>query len=711
MSTIKTLLNELKYKERLNELEDQINEKTIEHIKLLKDDYANAIDKILNTLEKELTSGSSLSDMEEEWDRTKAKADKYYDTVEGLYQIQTLSNKLTQDINKASLSGQKELQKAHDREIAFLREKKNLTEYDVKAAEARYQITLKEIALQEAQQAKNSMKLVRDANGNWTYQYVANQDDIKAKEQDLLDAYNNLYNLANDAYRSNIDSLLALNKDYLAAAKEIALDGSLTDEERVIKLEKLRDRYLEDYKILVAENKQYTDDLSIAYGTALASIVQQNTDNLSNLTDIEQKFIISINDEGLADFNALKQWFDTELSPDAGEDSLKAKMVKLMQQGYEGWNAEIAKMTDPTYAGSTVNAISKSIKDINDVIGKKNLELNKLSILVDNPVISNEEAIRTAYNTLDQDIKDIGFNITATLPTIKLDLSEEQKKLNDLAGEWNGVANEAQSAINKYSAFAGLTNPPPKNLAINLYYNDETLIPPNLPTLTQYVNLVYTGEEPDTTPTIGQKDLPLLTPSASDRGQLEIFDEDGNLQIDPNANKPTDSKPRCKYVITSSPNGQPAGPGAVWMKDVTTGKVIAVTALDWETKYKFETYDTGGYTGDWGNSSGRLAVLHKKELILNQSDTANILSAVSAIRSISGLNNSINEAMMQGISRMMLEMTGMKANANYNTQSSQSIGDTIYEIHAEFPDANDVNSIREAILSLPNLASQRVLKY
>ena len=129
------------------------------------------------------------------------------------------------------------------------------------------------------------------------------------------------------------------------------------------------------------------------------------------------------------------------------------------------------------------------------------------------------------------------------------------------------------------------------------------------------------------------------------------------------------------------------------------------------SQHMISTYDTGGYTGDWNSTSGRIAVLHQKELVLNQSDTANILSAVSAIRSIAGLNNSINEAMMQGISRMMLEMTGMKANVNYNTEASQSAGDTIYEIHAEFPDANDVNSIREAILSLPNLASQKVLKY
>jgi hypothetical protein len=36
------------------------------------------------------------------------------------------------------------------------------------------------------------------------------------------------------------------------------------------------------------------------------------------------------------------------------------------------------------------------------------------------------------------------------------------------------------------------------------------------------------------------------------------------------------------------------------------------------------TFDTGGYTGEW-DSSGRLAVLHQKEIVLNAHDTENFL--------------------------------------------------------------------------------------
>ena len=48
-------------------------------------------------------------------------------------------------------------------------------------------------------------------------------------------------------------------------------------------------------------------------------------------------------------------------------------------------------------------------------------------------------------------------------------------------------------------------------------------------------------------------------------------------------------------------------------------------------------YDTGGYTGTWHDNDGKIAILHEKELVLNQEDTKNILDSVKILRSISGL--------------------------------------------------------------------------
>jgi hypothetical protein len=40
---------------------------------------------------------------------------------------------------------------------------------------------------------------------------------------------------------------------------------------------------------------------------------------------------------------------------------------------------------------------------------------------------------------------------------------------------------------------------------------------------------------------------------------------------------------------------------------------------------------TGMYTGEWGKE-GRVAILHEKELVLNQNDTANMLKMLELTR-------------------------------------------------------------------------------
>jgi hypothetical protein len=125
------------------------------------------------------------------------------------------------------------------------------------------------------------------------------------------------------------------------------------------------------------------------------------------------------------------------------------------------------------------------------------------------------------------------------------------------------------------------------------------------------------------------------------------------------------------------------------------------------------SFDSGGYTGDWENYSGKMAILHEKELVLNKDDTANFLSGISMLRDMSNLNGSINGAITQAVANMINMLghpkTNIGANTVINESTSSSEGDT-FNIYADFPNANDVNEIREALLSLPNLASQYVAR-
>lgn len=95
-----------------------------------------------------------------------------------------------------------------EEEVAALQEKDKLTQYDIDRAERKYQIALKQIALEEAQQNKSTMRLRRDSQGNYSYQFVEDQNETDKLRDELSDLYNQLYNFDLDHYKDNLNQIL-----------------------------------------------------------------------------------------------------------------------------------------------------------------------------------------------------------------------------------------------------------------------------------------------------------------------------------------------------------------------------------------------------------------------------------------------------------------------------------------------------------------------
>ena len=109
-----------------------------------------------------------------------------------------------------------------------------------------------------------------------------------------------------------------------------------------------------------------------------------------------------------------------------------------------------------------------------------------------------------------------------------------------------------------------------------------------------------------------------------------------------------------------------------------------------------QRFATGGYTGEWG-SSGKLAILDEKELILNQSDTANMLSAIQ-------LTREIMNAIDIGANYASLGFGNLVA-ASLRDNNKEVLEQNVH-ITAEFPNVNDHNEIELALRNLTNTASQ-----
>ena len=119
--------------------------------------------------------------------------------------------------------------------------------------------------------------------------------------------------------------------------------------------------------------------------------------------------------------------------------------------------------------------------------------------------------------------------------------------------------------------------------------------------------------------------------------------------------------------------------------------------------------DTGMYTGTVDDA--KLAFLHEKELVLNASDTENILSAVGMIRSIpDDVFASIGRALSgEGLAAMAL-MGQRLSVPSVSAAGPADFNQTLTISEVNFPNVTSSREIVEAFENLTNDAAQWVMR-
>ena len=104
---------------------------------------------------------------------------------------------------------------------------------------------------------------------------------------------------------------------------------------------------------------------------------------------------------------------------------------------------------------------------------------------------------------------------------------------------------------------------------------------------------------------------------------------------------------------------------------------------------------TGMYTGSWNGpdieENGKLAFLHQKELVLNASDTENMLSAVKLIREISRTIDL----------QALISSQGIGALLPGSINSTNNVLDQNVHIEAHFPNVTNHSELEEAFPNIP----------
>ena len=306
-------LTELEKKE-YEALEEQIQDTretllstTQEALETIRSTYENTINGIADDLDNFMAgSAGSLSYLQEQYEQFQEEQEQYVSTTKELYEVSKLNRDIEGSIADATSKASKEALKALQEKINKQSELNQLTEYDLQMNQLEYQLLLARINLEETKNAKDVVRLTRDDNGNYAYRYTANQDKIDEAAQKYEDVLQQINELTVERISDTEQKLVNAMANYKEKFVEIATDYTLTEEERLMKLEELTNNFSKNMQYIQEQNQIATDNLAtnqemIAdyYGASMSEITSSTAgnvnDNIQSMMNKTQEYIEYMN--------------------------------------------------------------------------------------------------------------------------------------------------------------------------------------------------------------------------------------------------------------------------------------------------------------------------------------------------------------------------------------------------------------------------------
>ena len=236
----------------------------------LQEEFENSIDTMAKTFEERVSAinsngesmFTSFAQFQEAYSYFQEQQDQYLSTAQEMLNINKLNRNIEQSMEDAVTKTGKARLEALQKEIKARSEAGKLSQYDLDMMNLQYELVLKKNALEEAQNAKDTVRLTRDEHGNMAYQYTANEDNVAKAEQEYEDVLAQINDLSTNRQSELLSQFADAEAQYAQQLAEIAKDTSLSYEERQARMEQLAAQYKDRLLYLQEQYSQATSDLT-----------------------------------------------------------------------------------------------------------------------------------------------------------------------------------------------------------------------------------------------------------------------------------------------------------------------------------------------------------------------------------------------------------------------------------------------------------------
>lgn len=586
----------------------------------------------------------SMSQLQEAFDRKSDLADQYLDDYEKIYQFSKLNRDIENSIDSTSnVKAKKELLELQSKINAYEEAGTEISEYQMQQLQQEYELKKAQIELEEASDAKSQVKMQRDSEGNYSYVYTANSDDVAKAEQNYEDKLHAMQQ-SNAEYINDLQSnMIQMEQDYQDKVKEIMTDTSLTAEERMAQLNELNDYYDEKMKFYISEAQLWEQNSQTLY--------EKDWMNYATMTGYK----ISEEDKWLDHWNetqlALLTGFETLEDYQTNHNINVANLLLASGEAFSTWQTNIEEAMNN--AGTSLGTFEEDATDAMQTVAEesektKDQMVNDSKDMVDavNDVVAAVANWETQYSKIVQ-------NMLARNTALV-------QSFNSLIAAWS----KFEAAENAHNSSSGNDNSSGSGSGSGTGSGNES----------------------------GSSGSGSGSGSSADNSD-KIEGVAAAIWMDGSAAGWGNGSTRRQRLQEKGVSGAQDYINA----HASNGDIYSA----WASKrgqlrqFYYGSFDTGGYTGEWG-LDGKLALLHEKELVLNADDTTNFLKAIDVVRQISDMIDLNALSSAGGLSSLF---------AATASSSSQNLQQEVH-ITAEFPNATDKDQISEAFSDLVNLASQ-----
>ena len=649
--------------------------------------FAAAAQEALDTFEETMAGmANSFDDLQSHYDQYSDITKRYLEDYQEIYELSKLNREVEKQISNLDSIKAKEKLRDIQKEINKLQASGvKMSQYELDELRARYDLRVAEIALEEVQNAKNQVRMQRDSEGNWAYVYTTNQSQLDQAQQTYEDKLY-AYQKVTQEYLTNIESqLISVPKEFADAVAQINEDLTLTEEERKEKLDNITKYYTEKYNYLLEELNKALEDSAELYDSDWKEYSKNTNYKISLEEDWRDTFEETFYAQEMG-YKNIEQ---------AQEEFKKAteKFLEDLEGYYRTWQSNLELIMQSV--GSSIEGFANDIADTTERIYNDTEEARQSFISLAETggkmfygLVTEVREYSNKYGGFIQAMIEENVALAGSISEILVAMGEN--KIQSAYADWKKkVLEDVQEKKNIYDNYQGgqHTGGAGPNAGLGPDGPDDTggnkggwnggaaevgyirrMRPTELDTYGRTVFAAYLDP-------YGSQSIMPYYQGGLGYAEFKILDY-----------YYADNKGRYKVSFSTPLDFGGIKQTAVWIDEGWIDK-------QWGWK---SSYDTGGYTGEWGDSSGRIAMLHQKEIVLNAKDTENFLAAVDIVREVARSIDLNAIAQSKGFGYL---------SAVSAVPTSQVVEQEV-TIHAEFPNATDHNEIEEAFNNLVNRASQ-----